>query len=159
MVMVFSATLNNISVVISWQSVLLVEETGVSGENHRPVASHWQTLSHNFVSSTLSMSGICTHNVTDYVGICEFNYQLITTTTTPHNGDWNNLYMRSVYFCISLYISIQLWIWISNVAIKSYNIYFSSRKQYVFHLYHQIKNVFPSVCLFVCLFLSTSFHI
>ena len=23
-----------------WRSVLLVEETGVSGENHRPVASH-----------------------------------------------------------------------------------------------------------------------
>jgi hypothetical protein len=29
----------NISV-ISWQSVLLVEETGGFGENHRPVASH-----------------------------------------------------------------------------------------------------------------------
>jgi hypothetical protein len=33
---------NNISVIL-WQSVLLVEETGVPGENHRPVASHWQT--------------------------------------------------------------------------------------------------------------------
>ena len=31
---------------ISW-SVLLVEETGVPAENHQPVASHWQTLSHN----------------------------------------------------------------------------------------------------------------
>jgi len=31
--------LNNISA-ISWQSVLLVEETGGHGENHRPVASH-----------------------------------------------------------------------------------------------------------------------
>jgi len=30
------------------------EETGVPGENHRPVASHWQTLSHNVVSSTPS---------------------------------------------------------------------------------------------------------
>ena len=38
--MVFSATFNNISV-ISWRwSVLLVKETGVPGENHRPVASH-----------------------------------------------------------------------------------------------------------------------
>jgi hypothetical protein len=27
-----------------------VEETGVPGENHWPVASHWQTLSHNVVS-------------------------------------------------------------------------------------------------------------
>jgi hypothetical protein len=47
----FSWGLNNISV-ISWRSVLLVEETGVPGENHRPVASHWQTLSYNVVSST-----------------------------------------------------------------------------------------------------------
>jgi hypothetical protein len=37
--MVFNATFNNISV-ISWQSVLLVEETGVLGENHRPSVSH-----------------------------------------------------------------------------------------------------------------------
>ena len=38
-VMVFNATFNNISV-ISWWSVLLVEETGVLRENHRPAASH-----------------------------------------------------------------------------------------------------------------------
>jgi hypothetical protein len=50
--MVLSATFNNVSV-ISWLSVLLVEETGVPGENNRPVASHRQTLSHNVVSSTL----------------------------------------------------------------------------------------------------------
>jgi len=36
---VFKATFNNISV-ISWQSVLLVAETGVHVENRRPVASH-----------------------------------------------------------------------------------------------------------------------
>ena len=41
-VMVFNATFNNISV-IPWWSVLLVEETGVTGENHRPVASHRST--------------------------------------------------------------------------------------------------------------------
>jgi len=33
-------------------SVLLVEETGIHGENLWPVASYWQTLSHNVVSST-----------------------------------------------------------------------------------------------------------
>jgi len=37
---VFNATFNNISA-ISWRSVLLVEQTGVPGENHQPVASHW----------------------------------------------------------------------------------------------------------------------
>ena len=42
--MVFNTTFNNIS-------VLLVEETG---ENHRPSASHGQTLSHNVVHLTLN---------------------------------------------------------------------------------------------------------
>jgi hypothetical protein len=35
--MVFNATFINISVIIS---VLLVAESGVPGENHRPAASH-----------------------------------------------------------------------------------------------------------------------
>jgi len=35
---VFNDTFNNISA-ISWLSVLLLEETGVPGENHLPVAS------------------------------------------------------------------------------------------------------------------------
>jgi hypothetical protein len=43
---------STIFTVISWWSVLLVEETRVPGENHRPAARHWQTLSHNGVSST-----------------------------------------------------------------------------------------------------------
>ena len=54
----FDVTFNNISV-ISWRPVLLVEETGVPGENHRPAASHWQTLSNIVVSSRIR-----THNVT-----------------------------------------------------------------------------------------------
>ena len=33
-------------------SVLLGEVTEVPKENHRPDTSHWQTLSHNAVSST-----------------------------------------------------------------------------------------------------------
>jgi hypothetical protein len=49
--MVFNATFNKISV-ISLRSVLLAEEIGVPIENHQPAASHWQTLSHNVVSST-----------------------------------------------------------------------------------------------------------
>ena len=47
--MVFNATFNNIS---AMRSVLLVEETGVPGEKQRPVASHWQILSHDVVLST-----------------------------------------------------------------------------------------------------------
>jgi hypothetical protein len=55
MIMVLNATFNNISV-IQWWSVLLVEETGVTRENHRPATSHWQ-------KSTPHLSGIRTHNV------------------------------------------------------------------------------------------------
>ena len=60
MVMMFNTTFNNISV-ISWQSVLLVEENGVPGENHQPAISHCQTLSYNVVSSTPHLSGMRTH--------------------------------------------------------------------------------------------------
>ena len=65
------------SSVISGQSVLLVEETGVPGENHRPAASHWQTVSHNAVSSTPRLRGIRPHNFsvisTDWIGSCKSN--------------------------------------------------------------------------------------
>jgi len=47
-IMVFNATFNNIPL-ISWWSVLLLDETGVPGE------THWQTLSHNvYLHSGLS---------------------------------------------------------------------------------------------------------
>ena len=55
-VMVFNTTFKNIS-------VLSVEETGIPGENHGPVANYWQTLSHNVDSSTPHLSGIRTHNI------------------------------------------------------------------------------------------------
>jgi hypothetical protein len=58
--MVFNATFNNISV-ISWLSVLLVKETGGPRVNHWPVASHWQTWSHNVVH--LALIEIRTHNI------------------------------------------------------------------------------------------------
>ena len=38
--MVFNAAFSNISA-ISWRSVLLVEQSGVPGENQRPAASHY----------------------------------------------------------------------------------------------------------------------
>jgi hypothetical protein len=57
--MVFNATFNNISV-ISWRSVLLVEETG---ETHRSAESHWQTLSIILYRVHLTMSRIRTHNI------------------------------------------------------------------------------------------------
>jgi hypothetical protein len=47
----FNATFIIVSV-ISWWSVLLVEETRLRWENQQPSASKWQTLYHKVVSST-----------------------------------------------------------------------------------------------------------
>ena len=62
------------------ESVLLVEDTGEPGENHRPVASHWQTLSHNVVHSPWSRLELTTSVVmgTDCIGSCKSNYHTIT---------------------------------------------------------------------------------
>jgi hypothetical protein len=38
--LVFDATVSSISA-ISWRPVLVVEEAGVPGENHRPWATNW----------------------------------------------------------------------------------------------------------------------
>jgi hypothetical protein len=71
-VMLFNVAFNNISF-ISWRSVLLVEETGVPGENHRPTASHRQTL--EFELTTLVVID------TDCIGSYKSNHHMITTTT------------------------------------------------------------------------------
>jgi len=60
--MVFNATFSNI-LVISWRSVLLVEETGV--------------LVAGFELITLVLIG------TDYIGSCKSNYHMIMTTMAP----------------------------------------------------------------------------
>jgi hypothetical protein len=83
-VMMFTAAFNNISV-ISWRSVLFVEETG---ENHRIVASHWQTLSHNVVSSTPSHAYSCNYEtnitVTDGQRIAKKNRTTPSTQVNKH---------------------------------------------------------------------------
>ena len=58
--MMINATFNNISV-ISWPSVLLVDETGVPGENHKPAAGHLQSVLYNVISSKTLLSEIRTH--------------------------------------------------------------------------------------------------
>ena len=77
--------LNNI-LVISWSSVLLVEETGGPGENYRPVAGHCQTLSNNVVHSPWTRFELTTSVVigTDCIGSCKSNYQTIMAMTATH---------------------------------------------------------------------------
>ena len=58
--MVLNANFKNISF-ISWRSVLLVAETGRPEENHLPVVSHCQALSHDVVH--LALTEIRTQNI------------------------------------------------------------------------------------------------
>ena len=108
--MVFNVTFNNISA-ISWQSVLLMEDTGVPGESHRPVTSHWQTVSHKIVYrvhlawaifklTTLVVIGI------DSIGNYKSNYHTITTTTTPWKSE--NVEIITLYMYITLLILLNL---------------------------------------------------
>ena len=60
-VMVFNTTFNNISVILC-RLVLLVDETG---EYHRPVTSHCQTLSLNIAGLDIN---VCPIPVKTYVG-------------------------------------------------------------------------------------------
>ena len=78
--------------VISWRSVLLMVNKGISGEKkNRPIASNRQTLSHNVESSTcLPHTGIELITITvigtDFIctNTCryKFNYHTVTDTTT-----------------------------------------------------------------------------
>jgi hypothetical protein len=88
--MVFNATFNNISV-ISWRSVLLVEETGGPRENHRPVASQVSDkLYHIMLYTSPFLRFKPTTSVvicTDCIGCCKSNYHTITATTTSGCND------------------------------------------------------------------------
>jgi hypothetical protein len=75
--MLFNATFNNISAISSW-SVLLAKETREPRANHRPAASHWQTLSHNVVSSTRRLNEIQTHVYFWYPNVPDILHNMLT---------------------------------------------------------------------------------
>ena len=75
--MVLNSTFNNISA-ISWQSILLVEETRGPRENHRTIASHWQTYHIMMYTSPWSGFELTTSKVigTDCTCSCKSNYTM-----------------------------------------------------------------------------------
>jgi hypothetical protein len=114
--MVTNATFNNITV-ISWQSVLLVEETGCLRETQQSAASHWQTLSHNVVHLALMVIRTRWSVVvgTDCLGSCKSNYHTITATTVPYclRYPWSH----RIYFDFSnnTVVTIPLYVWYCGV--------------------------------------------
>ena len=100
-VQVFNVTFNNISF-ISWWWVLLVAETILPVENHRSVASHWQTCSHNVVH--LDLIGIRTYNIIDCVHwLHKFNYHAIKTAS---------IWLKFGIVLIAVYLFIYLFIYL-----------------------------------------------
>ena len=96
--MVFNSTFNDI-LIISWRLVLLVEETGGLGENHRPAASHWQTVSHSVVSSTPRRSWIELTTLVVIDNECIGSYQSIrsrprTDCIVNNINKWYSLIIR-----------------------------------------------------------------
>ena len=86
---------------LSWRSALLVE---VSGENHRPAAGHWQTLSHNVGSSTPHLNEVWTRNVS-FLRHIKYPYMYIVIVCGLF--EWKRifacfLWCHCVYFCIAV---------------------------------------------------------
>ena len=103
-VMVFNATFNNISV-ISWLSVLLVEETQVPGENHQPAICHHCTeemLTCAITSVQRGQSYLCHH-------LC-IEETVLPVPSPLYRGDSltcaiNSVQRRQSYLCNHLCIS------------------------------------------------------
>ena len=94
--MMFKATSNNISF-ISWWSVLLVEETGVSIENHRPAVNHWQNfITYCWIEYTSPWTGFGLTMLvvigTNCTGSCKSTYHTVTTMMVRRKPRESNRY-------------------------------------------------------------------
>jgi hypothetical protein len=85
----FIATFSNISA-ISWRPVLVVEEAGVPGENHRPWASNWVFKRDlpQYISFILAV-GYCLRkryqSLANFITLISFEWSLQTSGNRTHN--------------------------------------------------------------------------
>jgi hypothetical protein len=125
--MVFNATFNNISVIL-WRSVLLVEETGVPRENHRPVAitdKLYQTLLNQNDLLVVPCWYVLRVNIEPYVHI----FVLIWNQNLWKKLCWSEitlaetLYKNYYYISRKFYLSEQYWLWWHSVFLMFVNPY------------------------------------
>ena len=118
---VFNATFHNISV-ISWQSVLLLGETEVTSEYHRPVASHWQILSHIVVSRPHRHEWHCNSN-RKYIWLSlQYKYSIYLTVITIQIYHISDYHYNTNITYIWLSLQYKYIIYLTVITIQIYHI-------------------------------------
>ena len=117
--MVFNATFKNISV-MSWRSVLFVEETGRSAENHRPVTSFWQTYHIMLYTSLWSRFELTTSVVigTDCIGSCKSNYRHDFPVSICVCGVANNIRIQPDVWCLQISVIARKYVFTHKMTMR-----------------------------------------
>jgi hypothetical protein len=136
--MVFNATFINISVIL-WMSVLLGERTG---ENHRPVACHWQHfITQSCIEYTSPWAGLELTTLvvlgTDYTGSCKSNYHTTTTTT-----------LKRLFHVINLTLPFWVIFWLLDKSHIEIKIMWCAEKLFFDYTYHVIIVIPSNWCSF-----------
>jgi hypothetical protein len=110
--MVFNATFNNISLNIMVVSFI----GGGPGENHRPVTSHWQTLSQFLLKNTFQIHFIdkLLHDVSSICSCCNYLANFILKLYVPAHGSW--IYISLCNQCLSM---LKLCVWFPPLAMHT----------------------------------------
>ena len=119
----FNTIFSNISV-ISWQSVLLVKETGVLWGNHHPPSNHWK----NFRKQCCTCS---------WCNSLQYDHS--------HNGPWDSLQQIIQYNVAFIHV---LWMWhtcITNVACTDSGQKYSAAADFPYEFH--IKLIFQIIIL------------
>ena len=109
-VVVFNATFNNISL-ISWQTVLLVEETG---ENHKPATCHYFTLNIFYCQAneqTMDQTQVINlwsllHVSDNFYHITLYGVHLAMSRIRTHNFSGDRHWKHTCRYCKSNYHTI-----------------------------------------------------